>query len=172
MEDIIRFVQNFVTQEYEVMIQIRAESDTSLVISNLNKLNEYFEGLNSGLHLSSSRVVEDRNDVLGQLQPRVLFKIEQYANPALGAIYRVYLSSEFRGDQNYFSNFFIANTEKGLKIIARYTLCDYCKGVGTRKGILCDECHGLGWNWRGGEKLEQLGEKVATREFALPTNEA
>ena len=165
MEEIIRFIQNFVAKEYEVMIQIRTESDTSLIETNLNSLNQFFQDLDSGLYLSSSRRLEERDTVLKLFQPRVLFQIKQYTHSTLGSIYRVYLSSPFRGDHSYFSNFYIANTEQGLKIISLYNLCNYCKGVGTRAGFLCDECHGFGWNWRGGQKLESLGTFVTERQF-------
>jgi hypothetical protein len=168
MEEVIQFIQNFVAQEYEVMIQIRTVADTQLVTTNLNTLNQFFQGLNCGLNLSSSRVLEERDIVLGQLQPRVLFQIKQYAHSTLGTIYRVYLSSPFRGDNSYFTNLYITHTEKGLKIIARYNICDDCKGKGNRAGILCNECQGAGWNWRGGQRLQSLGALIAVRQFALP----
>ena len=171
MEEIIKFVQSFVAQEYEVMIQIRTESDTSMVKTSLNSLNQFFQGLDSDLYLSTSRKLAERDTVLGLLQPRVLFKIEQYAHSTFDLIYRVFLSSTFRGDHRYFSSFFIAHTERGLKIIARYNFCNDCKGVGKQKEFLCEECHGLGWNWRGGQKLESLGELVAARQFTPSLDE-
>ncbi|NTW49009.1 MAG: hypothetical protein HGB19_04605 [Chlorobiales bacterium] len=170
MEEVVRFIQKFVVQEYEVMIQIRTESDTHLVTSNLNALNQFFQGLNSGLNISPSRTIEERDTVIGQLQPRILFQIKQYAHLSLGTIFRVYLSSPFRGDHNYFTNLYIANTENGLKIIARYNLCTDCNGTGNHDGVLCDECHGFGWNWRGGQQIESSGALLNVRQFSLPIN--
>jgi hypothetical protein len=167
MEEIIRFIRNFIAKEHEVMIQIRTELDIPLVEANLNSLNQFFQGLDSDLYLSSSRTLEELDKVLELFQPRTLFQIKQYIHPVLGSIYRVYLSSPFRGDHRYFSNFYIANTVQGLKIIAHYNLCNYCSGIGNRAGIVCDECHGFGWNWRGGQKLEELGELVAELDFAV-----
>jgi len=166
MEQVTRFIQNFVNQEYEVMIQIRTESDTLLVDNNLNRLNQFFQGLNSGLNLSSSRTLEERSQVMSQLQERILFQINQYSHASLGTIYRVFLSSPFYGDHSSYTNFYIANTEKGLKIIARYNICNNCEGLGYKTGFLCDECQGFGWNWRGGQKFESLGELVAERELS------
>ncbi len=171
MEEVIQLIQSFLTLEYEANIQSRTEPETSLVRTTLDKLNHFFQGLDSGIHLSSSRVLEYPETVKSQFQPRVLFRIEQYDHLTLGAFYRVYLSSSFRGDQKYFTNLFVANTENGLRIISRYNLCDFCDGRGQRAGFLCDECHGLGWNWRGGQKLELLGELIETRQFALPAGE-
>jgi hypothetical protein len=168
MEEVIRFIQNFIIREYEVMIQIRTESNTHLVAINLKILNQFFQGLYSGLHLSSLRTLEERNTVLAQLQPRMLFQIKQYTHSTLGTIYRIYLSSPFRGGCNYFTNVYIANTQKGLKIIARYNLCNDCNGMGNRTGVVCNECHGLGWNWRGGQQLYPLGEPIAVWKFAPP----
>ncbi|WAK03975.1 hypothetical protein [Methylobacter sp. YRD-M1] len=170
MEEVIRFIQDFTAQEYEVMIQIRTEPDTRLVEKNLNALNQFFQGLHSGLNLSSSRTLEERDTVQKQLQPRVLFQIEQYAHPLLDTIYRIYLSSPFYGSRSYFTNFYIANTEKGLKIISRYNICNDCHGQGSRAGSLCNECHGFGWNWRGGQQLQSLGTLVAVRHFAHPAD--
>lgn len=166
MDQVIRFIQSFVNQEYEVMIQIRTESDTLLVENNLNRLNQFFQGLHSGLNLSSSRTLEERSQVISQLQPRILFQINQYSHASLGTIYRVFLSSPFWGDHNYYTNFYIANTPKGLKIIARYNICNNCNGMGYKAGFLCSECQGFGWNWRGGQKLQSLGELVEERELS------
>jgi hypothetical protein len=170
MEDVVHFIQNYVCHEYEVMIQIRTEADVDRLTTNLNNLNQFFRGLNSGLHVSSSRKIENRNDVIEQLQPRVLFKVEQYNHPTLGQLFRVYVSSPFQGDNSYFTNFFVADTDDGLKIIARYTLCEYCKGIGSKTGFPCDECRGLGWNWRGGVRLEILGDLIASKQLSSPTS--
>jgi hypothetical protein len=169
MEDVIEFIQSFLTLEYEANVQLRTEPETSLVETTLRNLNQFFRGLDSTMHLSSSRVLEDPEEVKNLFQPRVLFRIEKYIHATLGPIYRAYLSSPFRGGEDYFTNLFVTNTENGLKIISRYNLCTLCHGTGQREGRVCDECHGMGWNWRGGRKLDLLGELVETRQFTQPT---
>jgi hypothetical protein len=168
METVITFITEFLSQEYRTIINLRAESDTRLIETDLDTLNQFFQGLNSGLSLSSLQTLEDRGSVVRQLQPRVLFQIKQYDHFTLGTIYRVYLSSSFRGDRDYFTNFYLADTEKGLKIIARYNLCNDCNGIGTRAGVSCQECSGLGWKWRGGQQLDTLGASIAVRKFEPP----
>jgi hypothetical protein len=169
MDDVIKFIQSFLALEYEANIQSRCERDTTLVETTLHNLNQLFRGLDPAISLSSSRMLQDPQTVKSQFQPRVLFRIEQYDHLTLGALYRVYLSSSLRGDEKYFTNLFVANTENGLRIIARYNLCDYCDGSGQRARRVCDECHGMGWNWGGGQKLDLLGELVETRQFTQPT---
>ena len=170
MEKVIRFIHNFLTQEYEVMIQMRTEPDVLLTEHNLNSLNQFFQELHSGLNLSSSRTMEERTTVIRQLQPRILFQINQYVHASLGTIYRVYLSSPFWGDNNYYVNFYVVNTEKGLKIVSRYIICYNCNGTGYCAELLCDECQGFGWNWRGGKKIESLGKLVTERKFKHTIN--
>jgi len=169
MDEVIQFIQSFLSLEYEANIQSRSEPDTSLVETTLNNLNRFYRGLDPGISLSSSRVLEDPETVKTQFQPCVLFRIERYNHMTLGALYRIYLSSSLRGDESYFTNLFVANTDNGLKIISQYNLCNYCDGTGRRKSRICDECHGMGWNWRGGQKLDLLGELVETRQFTQPT---
>lgn len=168
MESAITFVKQFLTQEYKALIYLRTESDVNLIETTLETLNNFFQCLDSGLCLSSSRTIENRDTVLRQLQPRVLFQIKQYTHSTLGTIHRVYLSSSFFGDHDYFTNFYIAETEKGFKIIARYNLCDACNGAGNIRGFICNECHGLGWKWRGGQQLDTLGSLIMVRQFELP----
>lgn len=160
MEIVKIFIKNFSDQEYKTLIHIRTESDTNLVETDLATLNQFFHGLNSELYLSSSRTIENQGSVLQQLQPRVLFQIKQYTHPTFGTIYRAYLSSYYHGDTDYFTNFYITNTNKGLKIIARYNQCTECDGTGTISGMRCNECQGIGWRWRGGQELNQLGKLV------------
>ena len=169
MDDVIQFIQSFLALEYEANMQTRSEPDTSLVETTLQNLNRRFRGLDPAISLSSTRVLQDPEIVKGQFQPRVLFRIEKYNHSTLGALYRVYLSAPLRGHTKHFTNLFVANTENGLRIISRYNLCDYCDGTGQRGEHVCDECHGMGWNWAGGKKLELLGELVETRQFAVPT---
>lgn len=168
MEAVINFIKEFLTQEYESLIHLRTESDTNLIESDLKTLNNFFQCLDSGLHLSSSRTIENRDTVLRQLQKRVLFQIKQYTHSTLSKVYRVYLSSSFLGDHDYFTNFYIAETEKGFKIIARYNLCNACNGTGIIANFICNECSGLGWRWRGGQKLDTLGTLIMVRRFHPP----
>lgn len=170
MEEVVELIQNFVVQEYEVLIKIRTESDVPLIEMKLNALNQFFQGFGftSDLTISSSRNLEEREAVISQLQSRVLFQIKQYTHSTFGDIFRVYLSSPFRGDNSYFSNFYIAKTDKGLKIISRYNICSNCNGQGNRSGLICDECHGFGWNWRGGVEIDFLGELVSLQKFTPP----
>jgi hypothetical protein len=170
METVITFVKNFIVHEYKAIIDLRTEVDTRLIETEIEILNRFFQGLNSGLYLSSSRTLEDQDKVIKQLQPRVLFQIKQYTYSTLSTIYRVYLSSTFSGDRNYFTNFYITNTNKGLKIVACYNICNTCNGQGHLADVICDECHGFGWKWRGGQQLNILGVLVTVRKFEPPSD--
>jgi hypothetical protein len=170
MNDVIEFMKDFINQEYETLIHIRTELDAGLVETKINILNRFFQGLNSGLYLSNSRTLEAKEVVISQLQPRKLFQVKQYLHPTIGILYRGYLSSSFYGDQDYFANFFIAATERGLKIISRYHLCNTCNGAGHLRDNPCMECHGFGWQWRGGSQLNILGEFVAVQQFQSPSD--
>ncbi|MEG4633572.1 hypothetical protein QUB56_29015 [Microcoleus sp. AR_TQ3_B6] len=168
METVIAFIEEFIAQEYKASVALTTEPDLHLLETDIEILNQFFQGLDSGLNISSSRTLEEQDRVIRQLQPRVLFQIKQYAHSTLGTIYRVYLSSTFREDRDYFTNFYIANTGKGLKIVARYHICNTCNGKGKSADIICDECHGFGWKWRGGQQLNILGTLVTVRKFEPP----
>ncbi|HPH69665.1 MAG TPA: hypothetical protein PLF40_28130 [Kofleriaceae bacterium] len=168
MEAAVQFTTAFASLEYEVMVQLRTDANAPQIENNLTKLNAMFHGLASGLHLSEQRKLEDKATVEGLLQPRIIFSIKQYSHATLGDLYRVYTSSHFRGDNTCFSNYYVATMEGGLKIIARYNICNECNGSGKHGSEVCDECDGIGWNLRGGTKLESIGDVVAERTFATP----
>lgn len=168
MEQVSQFIQAFIALEFDVTVQLRTESNAALIEKKLNTLNSMFHGLPSGLHLSTVRTLEQLDDVMAQVQPRVLFEIKQYKHALLGPLYRVYLSSHFHGDNTCFCNFYVAAIEQELKIIARYNVCNECNGTGLHSGVSCDECVGIGWNLRGGTAFESLGDVVASKAFAVP----
>ena len=66
------------------------------------------------------------------IQPRILFQVKQYEHPTLGNLYRCYVSTTQRDDNNYLSCLYIANTEQGVKIVAQYNT-DFVSG-GTGPG--------------------------------------
>ena len=168
MEQVSQFIQAFIALEFDVTVQLRTESDAVLIEKKLNTLNSMFHGLPSGLHLSTVRTLEKLDDVLVQVQPRVLFEIKQYKHELLGPLYRVYLSSHFHGDNTCFCNFYVAAIEQTLKIIARYNVCNECNGTGLHGGVSCDECVGIGWNLRGGTAFESIGDVITSKVFAVP----
>ena len=103
----------------------------------------------------------------GLLTPRTLFQIKAYRHPELGRLYRLYVSAPSRprsGGSSYFTNFFAADTDSGLKVIARYDIDLLPDQPGERLQI-----NGLDWIFAGGTSLETLGSLLEVRQFEPPS---
>ena len=161
MDKAVAFIRTYIEKEYDTEIAHYTERDDSVFKAKLTELNKmYAAGLTSEIYRPKG-VPESRfkrwQKQLEQTQKRVLFQVKKYNHPDHESLYRFYLSSTQLGDDTYFTCFYLANTENGLKIVSQYN-------------VSSDQGNGISWNWRGGLKLDKLGELVEVRKFQAPTD--
>jgi hypothetical protein len=157
MEDAINFIQAFIGKEYEALVAQWTERDDSIFEEKRNEVRQFY-GAYLTPEVNRPEPVDNKwfkkgKKYLDMIQPRVLFQVKQYEQPTLGNLYRCYVSTTQRDDNNYFSCLYIGNTEQGVKIVAQYNT----------------DFEG-GWNWRGGVKLDTLGKLIEVRKFQAPTD--
>lgn len=170
IEAVTSFITEFINQEHEAHVAYYAERDYQTFVQKRDRFNAFF---GPGLHVNMYR---DQNESevwftkgaqsIDVIVPRVLFLIRRYTTPQLGDLYRCYTNyfKRYDPEADYFTNFFVAETEAGLKIVAQYTL----DSSGEAED-LCDR--GLCWQWKGGVKITELGELVEERKFRAPDDD-
>ncbi|MEQ8996794.1 MAG: hypothetical protein RID53_09865 [Coleofasciculus sp. B1-GNL1-01] len=161
MEEAITFIRNFIDKEYETWVACWSEPDNNVFRPKRSELNTLYEGdLKSDIYRPrqvDESYFEEGKEQLEQTQPRIFFQVKKYQHPTHGNLYRCYVSSTLRGRSTYSTCFYLANTENGLKIVSQYN-------------VSSDPGNGISWNWRGGLKLDKLGELVEVRKFQAPTD--
>ena len=177
MDEIIRFVKALLQAEYDALaVQPSDRLDASLYRAKLEQVNSFF----------STKILEDLGQIISPqdglfepgekrintelLRPRPIFQIKAYEHPELGDIFRVYVGLPWQtkeGQSGYFANYFVANTEEGLKIVSRYLLDLFAESSDSRF-----EDGSLSWIWSGGLEFTTLGRLVEVRKFEIPSEPA
>ncbi|WP_196887667.1 hypothetical protein [Aureivirga sp. CE67] len=180
MEKIYNFITEFVRNDYEIH---RTKYDISLSDENHDKLSTK---LNSYIHPYLNynqnrvrKVASVLNDQvylnrfsrkINKIIPRTLFQIKHYQHPELGSslesiikdddLWACYLSYDQQGGRDlYFSSiFFVANTNKGLKIIYKMSF---------------DSDNGEWYHPHNGEVLQVLnpGTLISVEKYQAPEEE-
>lgn len=97
------------------------------------------------------------------LMPRVIFQVKEYRHPAMGSLWRAYVSHVSRtldASSAYFACMFVARQDEDLRLISTYHVD---LDATQLRPDLRDWCH------RGGQELDQLGRLSAVMKLQAPT---
>jgi hypothetical protein len=176
IDEAVSFIREFISREHQVEEAIWREPDHVRLSQRIEELNRDFH--EPPMHSTLSRGPVDAawlsanaEAQLGQLQPRVLFRVDGWEHPQLGDIHTADVSSTLKGDTFLFARYFIASRDPGLRLVALYHVCSECEGTGELNGRVCPECRGTGWNRRGGVEISDPGTHREERLFQEPTVE-
>ncbi len=174
MEKVLNFVNNFLNKEYEAIVAMNVERDDEIYRAKIAIVRSF---LAQDLVLKFSRPSDpedmeewfaDGDEIVsdGNIQPRTLFQIKEYAHPTYKQLYRLYVSlpRKYRkGNPSYVVNFYIVPEGELFKIISQYDydVCPDKKGIRMKDG-------GLTWMWMGGEQLKNFGTFVRSVKFQPP----
>lgn len=169
MQDAKAFFEQFCGAEHRALVACYTERDPRLFQTALDRVNQFFSKecqLRIGRSEDESWFERGARVVGEGLVPRELFQIKAYAHPALGKLYRAYLSITGRpapGRSRYASCAFAAPSGAGLEIISWYD-----------EDILPDQGgerftdNGVSWIYTRGTRLQELGSLIATMKYLPP----
>ena len=183
MNDVIAFVRDYIAKDEAARRAAYGEPDESVFEEKVRTAESFFDPesghMGSGsawdypVATDSPERASAKRQTLARIRPSILFLVRRYAHSTLGDLYRAYLDDGTTGRRTgYFECVFVANTSRGLRIIARWGICLTCQGTGELDGEECHQCRGRGWEEAGGQKLGDLGPVVETHRFEAPTEEA
>ncbi|KAB8139997.1 hypothetical protein F8S13_25965 [Chloroflexia bacterium SDU3-3] len=158
MEEVIAFIKDFIEQEYLAFRASALERDEEAYEAQRDIVDSmYGAGLTTEVNRDpepSEDWFADADRYLGDINPRTLFQIKAYDHPEYGTLYRCYVSSYSKWSPSYSSSLYVARRKSGLRIIARYNIAE------NRKD----------WNYRGGQRIEPLGDLIEVRQFQPPSD--
>lgn len=153
MENIIKFINSFLEDEYQAHTSYINERDKEKQLNDANKHRAYFDlkMLNPPGFFRKGEIndqwFEERKNT--EVYKRTLFQIKEYDNEKYGKIYRCYLSNPDYNKKRYYQCHFIAEIKGNLKIFSIYQIDISLKNLNTS---IKD------WKIRGGEELKNLGK--------------
>jgi hypothetical protein len=177
MMEVLEVVQQFIQRDCETRLAFYTEPDNEAYQKTLAEL-ERFYALEEGVHtgFGHRRKLTDqwqrmREKMGGRVAPRVLFQVKKYESPEARELFRVYLSGEFKHDQQGYGQIVsLEQTEAGLRIISIDGRCLSCMGRGKIGEEQCTACGGTGWEHGSGRKLKELGRLVEVCKHQAPTD--
>lgn len=164
MRDILDFVNRYLDEEFETHELDTRAKDSEVVYAALAKMNkEYFTKhgvlpMHEYLYAGNPPSAAERKARRAKIQRRPLFKIARYGK-GKSALYRVYLGSFEKSDEeSYYQTLFVRKTPTP-KIVTAYQLAPGLWSSGH-----------LAWDTMGGEKIavKRLGKPVEVEKVEPP----
>lgn len=178
MNDVVDWLQRFTRCTYEAQVAAYSpELDDDTHARRFAALDQFY-ALEENVHVGISRGREMSDDgkarsasMRARLVPRVLFMVKKYQAPGAEELYRAYVGGSFKHDVgSYAQALTLAQTPRGLRIVAVDGNCMNCRGRGKVDGEPCGDCGGTGWEHESGRKLGDLGAPVEVRKLQAPTD--
>lgn len=174
IDSAVEFFQGFIAKEREAEVALANERDDAVFEALVDELNTFYTGdIATTIYREPEADEASFSFYQRKLQGRktpILFKVARYAGPRGAALYRAYASSNLEADDTYFTTYWAKVKRGKLKIVAQYNRCTECQGTGKVNGRTCPECKGRGWNWRGGEHIDDPGKPEEVRKLQPPAD--
>jgi hypothetical protein len=175
MDDIIAFLKAFVAADLAARRAVYAARSDADFDAKVRELDAFYDQRQGPMGFDEIRppnadpaVLEES---LRRVGPRIVFLIRRYRHGEFGDLWRCYVSSGVTGAvTRYFESLFVARTDKGFRVVARWRICLACRGAGESGGQTCAMCAGDGWEPGGGGELGDLGAPVETLRLEAPTD--
>lgn len=183
MENVVAFMKAFIIADYEARRAVYSAHSQSEFDEKVRALDAFFDQTHGAMGFQrpwnyvdpsdQSKRASTRREMLADTRPRTLFLIRHYDHQEFGALSRCYVDDGTAGEHTlYLESVFVANTPKGLRIVARWGVCVACLGSGRQGEEACSSCGGTGWEPAGGATLGELGPVTKVERFEAPTDPA
>jgi hypothetical protein len=175
LNEAVGLVQRWIDDEYAIETAIWTERDEAKLQSMVRELNERYYGRGLRTRLQRGGRADDSHfaradEMLPDLAPRTLFRVERRTGPDGEPLFVAYVSSTRRDIKYLFSRYVLMPLEQGLRLVSQQNLCGECSGTGKVGGRPCSECGGSGWNQRGGIEIASLGAVEEQKDLETPTD--
>lgn len=173
MDDVIAFARDLIAAEFDALVAKFTEPDEA-------RFGALVAGLQTRFDYEIQRDFQRNADdpsffdkgaraVERMLAPRTLFQVKAYRCPDHPTLFRVYVGPAVRSRSapaRYSTNFYLAPSARGLRVIARYDV------QMTDRGMTLITSGGVSWLWMAGEKLSSLGDLAEVRKIEPPDDPA
>lgn len=176
IDEAVRFFNEFAKAERAALLALWTNHDDQATDKAIDALNLGFftgdlQGEVDGPPERDAEYFKNKREQPDANKERSLFKVARYEGGKGGDVFRAYMSSTWKESDTYFTSLYAAERKGELRIVAQYNRCTECNGTGKVGKKKCPECGGSGWNWRGGEKIGDLGKPKEVRKLAEPADE-
>ncbi|MCP3143380.1 DnaJ-like cysteine-rich domain-containing protein [Pyxidicoccus xibeiensis] len=174
VKPVTQFMTRYLVQEYDTEVMKYAARHHGDFTDELSALSELCgPGVAPPLErpVIPDRAWREENEPKADLvAARTAFRYENHAHPRLGELHAFYLSDidPDLPERRLRQLIYVADEGKGFLVIARYALCERCRGTGQTGGSTCPECAGSGWRREAGEDLSAPGRLVEATNFEVP----
>jgi hypothetical protein len=160
MEEIQKFIENFIKEEYDCWKAAYTERDTNAFLKKVEGFKNKFYGEDIYIDIRRRKNVdeewfEEAIEYLRGTQKRLIFQIKKYEVSDFDFLYAVYLSSTTQSSDSYFEMLLVTQLKDELKVITS-----------------CLTDHEGYFDYHDGVEFEKLPEPIEILKLMPPNDSA